>query len=103
MTEQQNIPKEETLDHSAALLREGYLFISNRMKKFQSDLFETRVMGKKVVCITGEEAARVFYNTEFFKRKGAAPYRVQQSLFGVNAIQTIKPQADVYVCHDFFP
>ncbi|TCT15985.1 fatty-acid peroxygenase [Melghiribacillus thermohalophilus] len=88
MTEQQNIPKEETLDHSAALLREGYLFISNRMKKFQSDLFETRVMGKKVVCITGEEAARVFYNTEFFKRKGAAPYRVQQSLFGVNAIQT---------------
>lgn len=88
MTEQQNISKEETLDHSAALLREGYLFISNRMKKFQSDLFETRVMGKKVVCITGEEAARVFYNTEFFKRKGAAPYRVQQSLFGVNAIQT---------------
>ncbi|MBO8156829.1 MAG: cytochrome P450 [Bacillaceae bacterium] len=88
MTEQQVIPKEETIDNSVSLMREGYLFIQNRVKQLQSDLFETRVMGKKVICMTGAEAAKVFYNTELFQRKGAAPYRIQQSLFGVNAIQT---------------
>lgn len=88
MTEQQVIPKDVKIDSSASLMREGYLFIQNRVKQLQSDLFETRVMGKKVICITGAEAAKVFYNTELFQRKGAAPYRIQQSLFGVNAIQT---------------
>lgn len=83
------IPREKGLDQSLALLREGYEFISNRCRQFQSDIFETRLMGEKVICMSGEEAARMFYNPRLFQRKGAAPKRVQKTLFGENGIQTM--------------
>lgn len=72
------IPREKGLDQTLALLREGYEFISNRCELFQSDIFETRLMGEKVICMSGEEAARIFYNPRLFQRKGAAPKRVQK-------------------------
>ena len=83
------IPYNSRMDESLEILLEGYLFIKNRKEKLQADIFHTRVMGKKVVCMTGEAGAKLFYNNELFKRQGAAPYRIQQSLFGVNAIQTM--------------
>ncbi|MCP8615278.1 cytochrome P450 [Salirhabdus salicampi] len=92
----EHVPKEDTFDSTRDLLREGYMFIKNRTDKFQSDLFETRILGKKVVCMTGEEAAKVFYDPEKFQRKGAVPYRLQQSLFGVNAIQTMDGKAHLH-------
>ena len=83
------IPREKGLDQTLALLREGYEFISNRCGLFQSDIFETRLMGEKVICMSGEEAARIFYNPRLFQRKGTAPKRVQKTLFGESAIQTM--------------
>ncbi|HEY4553984.1 MAG TPA: cytochrome P450 [Bacillaceae bacterium] len=83
------VPKDKTIDNSLALLKEGYLFIQNRCRRYNSDIFETRLMGQKVICISGEEAASVFYDPDKFQRKGAAPKRVQKTLFGVNAIQTM--------------
>lgn len=83
------IPREKGLDQSLALLREGYEFIPNRCRQFQSDIFETRLMGQKVICMSGEEAARMFYNPRLFQRKGAAPKRIQKTLFGENGIQTM--------------
>lgn len=88
MTEKK-IPKEPCLDKTLALLQEGYLFIPNRLKKYHSDVFETRLLGKRVICISGSEAAKLFYKEELFKRKGALPKRVQKTLFGVNAIQSM--------------
>ncbi|WP_192894804.1 cytochrome P450 [Neobacillus notoginsengisoli] len=82
------VPKDQSLDNSLALMQEGYEFIRNRCRKYGADLFEARLLGQKVVCMTGEEAARIFYDNEKFQRKGAAPKRVQKTLFGVNAIQT---------------
>ncbi len=82
------VPKDHSLDNSLGLMREGYEFIGNRCKKYGADLFEARLLGQKAVCMTGEEAARIFYDNDKFQRKGAAPKRVQKTLFGVNAIQT---------------
>ncbi|WP_066173847.1 cytochrome P450 [Bacillus marinisedimentorum] len=87
------IPHEKTLDSSAALLMEGYQFIPNRMRRFQSDIFATRLLGQKVVCIGGEEAASMFYNETLFQRKGALPKRIQKSLFGENAVQGLDGEA----------
>jgi fatty-acid peroxygenase len=84
------------LDHTLALLREGYLFIGNRAAKYQTDIFETHIMGEKAICMTGEEAAKQFYNSELFQRNGAAPMRVQKTLFGVNAIQTMDGEAHLH-------
>ena len=96
MATNENVPQDKTIDNSVALLKEGYLFIKNRTDQLQSDLFETRLLGQKVICITGEEATKLFYDPERFQRKGAAPYRVQQSLFGVNAIQGMDGEAHLH-------
>ncbi len=92
----EHVEKEKGLDHTFALLREGYLFIGNRAAKYQTDLFETHVMGEKTICMTGEEGAKLFYNSELFQRNGAAPIRVQKTLFGVNAIQTMDGEAHLH-------
>ncbi|MBB5174610.1 cytochrome P450 [Texcoconibacillus texcoconensis] len=85
----ERIPHDKTLDNSVNLLEEGYLFIKNRTERYQSDLFIARVLGKKVICMSGKEAAKMFYDTEKFQRNGAVPKRIQKSLFGENAIQTL--------------
>lgn len=86
---EKQIPHDGCVDHTLTFLREGYLFIPNRINRYQSDLFETRLLGKRVICISGKEAAKLFYNTELFQRKGALPKRVQKTLFGMNAVQTM--------------
>ncbi|MCI3924687.1 cytochrome P450 [Paenibacillus sp. TRM 82003] len=90
------VPRDETIDNTLTLMREGYLFIKNRVDRFQSDLFVTRVMGEEVVCMSGEEAARLFYDDDQFRRNGAPPKRAQETLFGVNAIQTMDGQAHLH-------
>ena len=83
-----SVPKEEGIDHSLNLLREGYLYILNRRQSFHSDLFETRLLGKKAVCMGGKEAADLFYDNSKFKRAGVAPNRVAETLFGKKGVQT---------------
>lgn len=83
------MPREEGIDHSISLLKEGYHFILNRSRKFQSNIFETRILGKKAICMIGEEAAAVFYDPAKFQRQGAAPNRIVQTLFGKNSVQTL--------------
>lgn len=85
--------KEKGIDHTMALMQEGYSFIKNRVNQHQSDLFETHLLGEKVICMTGAEAAKIFYDSERFMRKGAAPKRIQKTLFGENAIQGMDGKA----------
>ncbi len=61
------------LDSTMPLLLEGYRFISSRCERLGTDAFETRVMGQRVVCMMGEEAARIFYGSGRFTRKKAIP------------------------------
>lgn len=82
-------PKEEGLDHTLSVLKEGYLYITNRTIGFQSDVFETRLLGEKAICMRGEEAASLFYDNDKFVRHGAAPKRVLNTLFGENGVQTL--------------
>lgn len=83
------IPRDNSLDSSLALLKEGYLFLQNRTKKFKSDIFGLRLMAQKVICISGKEAVALFYDTQKFERQNAVPKRVQKTLIGENAIQTL--------------
>ncbi len=83
------IPKVKCLDHTLRLVTEGYLYIPNRTRKYNSDIFQTRLLGQKVICISGKEAASKFYDQNLFTRKGAVPKRIQETLFGKKAIQTM--------------
>ncbi|MCJ8008715.1 cytochrome P450 [Lederbergia wuyishanensis] len=83
------MPKEEGLDHTLSFAREGYMYIPNRRHSFNSNIFETRLLGKKAICMGGKEAAELFYDNEKFMRQGAAPNRVLQTLFGAKGVQTL--------------
>lgn len=101
MLTMEHIARDKSIDNTLDMFQEGYLFIKNRVDKYQSDIFETHLLGQKVICMTGEEAAKLFYDTELFQRNGAAPKRVQKTLFGENAIQTMDDQAHIHRKHLF--
>ncbi len=84
-----NIPKEEGLDHTISVLKEGYDYIPNRSRQFNSSLFETRLLGERVICMTGEEAGEIFYDNHKFIRSGAAPKHAQKTLLGEKGVQTL--------------
>lgn len=68
-----SIPRDRSPDSTLALLTEGYTFIGSRCHRYRSDCFETRLMLQRAICITGEEAARVFYAPDRFTRRAALP------------------------------
>lgn len=87
------IPRAERLDSTLALLTEGYTFVSTRCRRYRTDLFQTRLQLRKTICMRGEAAARLFYDEERFQRAGAAPGRVQKTLFGQGGVQGIDDEA----------
>ena len=96
MKDQLGVNQKMNFDSTLALLSEGYQFISNRMKKYHTDIFETRLLGKKAICLSGEDAARLVYNPELFERTNAVPKRIQKTLFGEQAIQTMDGAAHLH-------
>ncbi|GKV68527.1 fatty-acid peroxygenase [Sporosarcina sp. NCCP-2716] len=88
-----NIPKEEGLDHTISVLKEGYDFIPNRSRQFNSNLFETSLLGERVICMTGEEAGEIFYDNNKFIRSGAAPKHAQKTLLGEKGVQSLDGEA----------
>lgn len=92
----EQIPHDESLDNSLALLKEGYLFIKSRVDGHQSDLFTARLLLQNVICISGAEAVKLFYNPELFEKKNAIPKRIQKTLFGENGIQTMDGEAHLH-------
>lgn len=87
------IPCDVTIDNSLSMLFEGYSFIQNRCNRYKTDIFQTRLLGQKAICISGEEAAKIFYDTNYFKRKDVAPKRVQKTLTGQNGVQGLDGEA----------
>lgn len=67
------IPQADGFDNTVALLGEGYRFIGNRCDALHSDIFATRLMLQRVVCVRGEAAARMFYQPGRFTRRRAIP------------------------------
>ena len=95
MTTKKHVLHDKGLDNTMDLLDEGYMFIKNRVEQYKSDIFETHLLGQKVICMTGEEAAKIFYDPELFYRNGATPKRVQKTLFGVGAIQSLDGEEQI--------
>lgn len=82
-----SLPRDRSPDATLALLRDPYNFIRKRCSEFGSDAFEARILLRRTVCMTGAEAAELFYDTDRFRREGAAPLRLQKTLFGRGGVQ----------------
>lgn len=67
------IPQAPGFDNTVALLAEGYRFIGKRCDALGSDIFATRLKLRRVICVRGEAAARMFYQPGRFTRKRAIP------------------------------
>lgn len=91
-----SIPKDKCLDSTIQLMAEGYLFIPNRIRKYNSKIIQTRLVGQKVICLSGSKAAEIFYDQNKFTREGAIPKRIQETLFGKKAIQTLDGAAHMH-------
>lgn len=86
------IPGDRWTESTLALLREGYLFIPNRCRTYGSDLFETRLLLRRAICMSGAEAARLFYNPNRLVRRNAAPALLVKTLFGQGGVQSLDGQ-----------
>lgn len=80
-------------DSTLALLWEGYRFIPERCRRYRSDVFETRLMLTKVICMMGEEAAKIFYHPDRFTRKGAMPQATLRLLQDKGSVQVLDGEA----------
>lgn len=89
----ESIPRDKSLDSSLALLRDGYRFVQLRRQRHRSDIFQTRLMLEPAICIGGEEAARLFYDPELFRRSDAVPKFVRKSLMGEGGVQVLDGEA----------
>lgn len=87
------LPRDPAPDSTLALLSEGYDFIPERRRHLGSDIFETRLMLRRAVCIQGEEAARVFYHPDRFTRRGALPPTTLALLQDRGSVQMLDGEA----------
>ena len=83
------VPQAPGFDNSLALLSEGYRFIGKRCDELGSDIFSTRLMLKRVICVRGEAAARMFYHPDRFTRRGAIPPGTLGLLQGPGSAQVL--------------
>ena len=85
--------RDKKLDSSLDLLREGNRFILNRCKAYSTNIFSCRLMLKKTVCVSGAEAAQMFYEKGHMTRQGAIPRSVLRLLQDKGSVATLNDTA----------
>lgn len=87
------ILQDKSLDSTLAFVSDPYRFIAKRCQRYQSDLFETRLLLQRTICMTGPELASLFYDANRFVRRGAMPRAVQKTLLGLGGVQGLDNDA----------
>ncbi|MFL6550610.1 MAG: cytochrome P450 [Povalibacter sp.] len=82
-------PRTRAFDSTLALLRDPYRFISRECRRAGSDVIRARLLMQETVLMTGAAAAQLFCDNARFARSGAAPLRLQKTLFGVGGVQSL--------------
>lgn len=67
------IPRDPAWDGLPGLLKDGYRFGSERFTRLKTDIFRTRLLFHPVICVRGEDAARMIYAEHAFTRRAALP------------------------------
>lgn len=84
-----DIPHDRVPDSSLAFLADPYRFIGRRAEQLGSDVFATRLLGRRTICMYGRDAATLFYDTTRMQRSGAMPRRVVKTLLGAGGVQSL--------------
>jgi fatty-acid peroxygenase len=83
------VPTRAVLDRTAAFLVEGYLFFARRSRRWGADAFETRLLGRRAVCMRGREAAQLFYDASRIRQARMVPRPIRRTLFGEGAVHLL--------------
>lgn len=83
------IPHDAKPDSSLVLLRDGYRFIEKGCQRHASDIFATRLLLQRTICLSGAEWAEVFSDNEKFRRQDASPARLKNTLLGQGGVQGV--------------
>ena len=75
------------IDSTLYFLRRPYDLVSAVCSRSGSDMFETRLLLRRTVCLRGEAAAEMFYDKTRMSRDGAMPEPVRATLTGKGGIQ----------------
>nr|WP_259372052.1 cytochrome P450 [Caldimonas mangrovi] len=75
------------------MLADPYGYIGRRCVEFGTDLFEARLLLRRTICMTGPNAAALFYDRSRFQRTGAAPEPLRATLFGQGGVQGLDGDA----------
>ena len=84
-----SMPRDGYFDSTYQLLSNPYGYIGDRCTELGTDVFETRILLERTVCMMGARAAQIFYDSQRFQRQGAAPEPLRATLFGKGAVQSL--------------
>lgn len=87
------IPHDDHLESSLALLGEGYPFIRDRCARLHSNVFQARLLLQNTICLSGEDAARLFYDERYLQRAHAMPRMLIKTLVGQGGVQGLDGEA----------
>lgn len=88
-----HLSRDGRIDSTAALLAKPYDYVRETCARLGSDLFESRLLLRRTICMRGPEAAELFYDESRFKRRGAMPEPVRATLLGKGGVQGLDDEA----------
>ena len=87
-----DIPRDDHLESSLALLGEGYPLHPRSLPAPAQQCFQARLLMQNTICLSGEQAARLFYDERHFQRAQAMP-RMLKTLLGRGGVQGLDGEA----------
>lgn len=90
------IPRDGSLDATLGLVRDPYRYIARRARELDTDVFETRLLLRRTLCMTGADAAELFYDAERFQRAGGMPSPLRKTLTGEGGVQGLDDAAHAH-------
>ncbi|HLQ74417.1 MAG TPA: cytochrome P450 [Alloiococcus sp.] len=70
-------------------LKPSYTLLQEARDEVDAPVVKVKALTKEVIAIYGKKAAETFYNPKNFKREGAMPDVVLNTLFGQGGVQTL--------------
>jgi fatty-acid peroxygenase len=84
------IPTRAFLDRTLLLFLDGYTFMTKRYRRWGSRAFETRLLGRRGVCMAGRDAVSLFYDGDRIVQSRMVPWPIRTTLFGAGAVHFLE-------------